>query len=72
MAVQTQRQVLPASSRHGTGWWRGREVLGAMGDVLKLYLGAWSVDPPKVDYRTHLSAMEAAEIDTFLMGPTRS
>lgn len=72
MAVQTQRQVLLASPEHGTGWWKGREVLGAIGDVLKLYFGAWGVDSPKVDYRAHLSPREAAAIDALLIGLPRT
>ena len=72
LAVQIQRQVLLASPEGRTGHWRGREVLGAIGAVLRLYFGAWDVDSPKVDYRAHLSAMEAAEIDALLMGPTRT
>ena len=72
MVVQTVRQVPLASLEHRTGWWKGREVLGAIGDVLKLYFGAWDVDPPKVDYRAHLSPREAAGIDALLMGLPRT
>ena len=72
MAVQTQRQVLLASPEHSTGCWKGREVIGAIGDVLKLYFGAWGVDPPKVDYQAHLSPREGAGIDALLMGLPRT
>ena len=72
MVVQTVRQVALSSLEHRAGWWKGLEVLGAIGDVLKLYFGVWDVDPPKVDYRAHLSPREAAEIDALLMGLPRT
>ncbi len=73
MVVRTVRQVPLKSLERRTGWWKGRwEVLGAIGDVLKLYFGAWDADPPKVDYRAHLSPSEAAAIDALLMGLPRT
>lgn len=69
--VQSVRQTPLAWLERRMGWWKGLEVLGAVSDVLKLYFGAWDADPPKVDYRAHLSPTEAAEIDALLMGLPR-
>ena len=70
--VQTARQAPLASLEHRTGRRKGLEVLGAIGDVLKLYFGAWDVDPPKAACRAHLSPREAAAIDVLLMGLPRT